>query len=185
MKRPIKTLSGVARALVAVLTVALWASAASAGGKGSNQVREIKVSQQGGQTVITVVGSARPTFTAFKLSTPKRLVVDLADSQVRGVPSVVEASTKLISGVAVSQYPSGGMSVSRVMVNFRTEAAYRVRARGNDLVITLTGGPARENRRHQDVVSSRDPDRSGPVFPPSRWSFVFDLNELPGIFSSC
>jgi type IV pilus assembly protein PilQ len=143
MKRPIKILSGVAGALVAVLAVALCASVASAGGKGSNQVREIKVSQQGGQTVITVVGSARPTFTAFKLSTPKRLVVDLADSQVRGVPSVVEASTKLISGVAVSQYTSGGMPVSRVMVNFRQEAAYRVRARGNDLVITLTGGPGK------------------------------------------
>jgi len=141
MKRPTKTLNGLMRATITILAVALCASGASAGGKGSNQVREIKVSQKGNQTIITVVGSVRPTFTAFKLSTPKRLVVDLADSQVRGVPSVVDASTALINGVAVSQYTSGGVSVSRVMVNFRAEAAYRVRARGNDLVITLTGGP--------------------------------------------
>jgi len=145
MKRPTKTLIGVARAVTAVLAVALSASGANAGGKGSNQVREIKVSQSGNQTTITVVGSERPTFTAFKLNTPKRLVVDLADSRVRGVPSVVDASTSLVSGVAVSQYTSGGVPVSRVMVNFREDAAYRVRARGNDLVITLTGSPGGAN----------------------------------------
>jgi type IV pilus assembly protein PilQ len=142
MKRPTKTRSGAATALITIFALTLVASATIAGGKSSNQVREVKVSHKGNQTTITVVGSARPTFTAFKLSTPKRLVVDLADSQVRGVPSVVDATTALVSGIAVSQYESGGVPVSRVMVNFRDEAAYRVRVRGNDLVITLTGGPA-------------------------------------------
>lgn len=133
-----------ARALVIALVVALSAGVAAAGGgSGSNQIKQIKVSQKANRTTVTVVGTSRPTYTAFKLSTPKRLVVDLANSTVKGVPSVVDADTSLIDGVAVSEFSTGGVSVARVMVNFKKEAGYRVSARGNDLVITMTGGPSK------------------------------------------
>ena len=136
------SLTRTARALFVGLAVALCAGAAVAGkGEGSNQIREIQVARSGGKTIVTVVGSERPTYTAFKLSSPRRLVVDLADSQARGVPSVVEAETDLVDGVAVSQFTSGGVPVSRVMVNFRKEAGYRVRADGSNLVIALSGSP--------------------------------------------
>jgi Tfp pilus assembly protein PilF len=104
----------------------------------------VRVGQHAGKTTITVIGSERPTYTAFKLSSPRRLVVDLANSQVRGVPSVVKTKTSLVDGVAVSQFTTGGVPVSRVMVNFSQEAAYRVKVSGNNLVITLTGGPGPE-----------------------------------------
>ena len=143
MRLSTRTLTEVAITVIAALSLTLSAGFASAKDGSANQIREIKVSQKAGQTTISVVGSVRPTFTAFKLSTPQRLVVDLANSQVKGVPSVIEAATDLVDGVAVSQYSTGGIQVSRVMVNFRKEAAYRVRAKGNKLIITMTGGPAK------------------------------------------
>jgi type IV pilus assembly protein PilQ len=137
---PIRT----ARALLVALTVALGAGGAAAGADGSNQIREVKVGQKGGQTQITVKGSKRPTYTAFKLGTPQRLVVDLADSTLKGVPAVLAASTDIVDGVAVSQFTSGGVAVSRVMVGFRKDAGYRVSVSGNDLVITLSGGGSKD-----------------------------------------
>jgi type IV pilus assembly protein PilQ len=145
-----------ARAISAALAVTLSTGVAGAESGGSNQIRAVDVSQNGEKTVIRVVGSHRPTYTAFKLSSPKRLVVDLADSRVRGVPSIVNASTSLIDGVAVSQFSTGGVPVSRIMVNFRREAAYRVRARGEDLLITLTGGGGTDEVTSGDAAESSE-----------------------------
>lgn len=140
------------RAFVIALAAVLCAGIAAAGGTGSNQIKEIKVSQTANRTTVTVVGTSRPTYTAFKLSTPKRLVVDLANSSLKGVPSVVDAVTPLIDGVAVSEFSTGGVSVARVMVNFKKEAGYRVKVRGNDLVITMTGGPAEKETASDKAV---------------------------------
>jgi len=158
MKRSTRSPGELARAVLIALAVVLGAGVSTAGeGSGSNQIKAIKVSQKANQTMITVVGSTRPTYTAFKLSTPQRLVVDLADSHVKGVPSVVDASTPLIDGVAVSEFSTGGVSVARVMVNFKAEAGYRVKVKGNDLVITMTGGPAPEEPADdRDAISAEE-----------------------------
>ncbi|MDD5307844.1 MAG: type IV pilus secretin PilQ [Deltaproteobacteria bacterium] len=124
------------------LAVAFAASGAAARADASNQIREVKVVEQGGKTTVTVVGSARPSYTAFRLSSPKRLVVDLADAEARSLPSLLDTKTGLVEGLAVSQYSSNETPVSRVMINFRDDAAYRMATKGNDLVIVLTGAPA-------------------------------------------
>lgn len=108
----------------------------------SNKIREVKVVEDGGKTTITVVGSQRPSFTAFRLKSPRRLVIDIADSQIRGVPSIIDKETGVVDGVAVSQYSVKGVPVSRVMVNFKDDAAYRIRVQGNDLVASLNGAPS-------------------------------------------
>ncbi len=143
MKRPAKTrpMRIAAVAALASIYVALWAPNGAAGVGASNQIRNIRVNERGNKTVVTVSGSKRPNFTAFKLSSPRRLVIDVADSQVRGAPSVIDSSTNLISGVAVSEYSAKGSPVSRVMINFKEDAAFRVRAKGNKLVVTLSGSP--------------------------------------------
>ncbi|HUT78831.1 MAG TPA: AMIN domain-containing protein, partial [Polyangia bacterium] len=159
MKRSTNSPIRTARALLVVLTVAFGASGAVAGAEGSNRVREVKVSQSAGQTQVTVKGSKRPTYTAFKLSTPLRLVVDLADSEVRGVPAVLRAATDLVDGVAVSQFTSGGVAVSRVVVSFRQEAGYRVSVSGNDLVITLRGQAAKGSEPGPDDGTAAEIER--------------------------
>jgi type IV pilus assembly protein PilQ len=142
MKRSTSSLGNLARAAMGLLLVALSATAVTAdAGGGANQIREVKIRQEGGQTIVTVVGSAKPTFTAFKLSSPQRLVVDLANSRIKGVPSVQTAGTPLVDAVAVSEFSSGGVPISRVIVAFKIEAAYRVKIAGTNLMISLRGGP--------------------------------------------
>ncbi len=122
----------------------------------TNKIHNIKIVEQKGKTVVYVEGSERPSFTAFKLSSPKRLVIDLADSQIRGVPSVMDNQTHLIDGVAVSQYSVKGVPVSRVMINFKEDVAYRIRVKGKKLVASLSGSPGKKqspNAENPDAKS--------------------------------
>ena len=155
MKRSTCSLGNLTRAAMGLLLIAFATTAATAdAGGGANQIREVKIHQEGGQTIVTVVGSAKPTFTAFKLSSPKRLVVDLANSRIKGVPSVQTAGTPLVDAVAVSEFSSGGVPISRVMVGFKIEAAYRVRIVGTNLMISLRGGP---QEAEEPAIAGVDP----------------------------
>ncbi|MBN2341794.1 MAG: type IV pilus secretin PilQ [Deltaproteobacteria bacterium] len=144
---------------VALVVVVCAGTTTAAAPKKMNTIHAVDVSQRGGQTVITVKGSSRPMYTAFKLSTPKRLVLDLANSSLKGVPALLEKSTNLVGGVAVSEFTTGKVRVSRVMINFKKEASYRVKVKGNSLVVTLSGGPAakeaapEENAPGEQVIS--------------------------------
>ncbi len=154
MKRSIQRLNKLARASIVALAVVLFAGIVTADKAGdSNQVRKIQVSQSAGKTIITVVGTKRPTYTAFKLSSPKRLVVDLANSNIKGVPSVLDKSTALVEGVAVSQFSTGGVPVARVMINFKKEAAYRVKVKGKTLVISMSGAPLQAVEENSKTTS--------------------------------
>ena len=155
MKRSTRRLKKMTGAAIVALAVVLFGGIVTADKTGgSNQVRKIRVSQSAGKTIITVVGTRRPTYTAFKLSSPKRLVVDLANSHIKGVPSVLDKSTALVDGVAVSQFSTGGVPVARVMINFRKEAAYRVRVKGTTLVISLSGAPSQTAKKNLETTSS-------------------------------
>jgi type IV pilus assembly protein PilQ len=107
-------------------------------------VKNVDVLEQGGNTTVTIEGSSRPSFTAFKLTSPQRLVIDIASSELRGVPSLLDKSTKLVGGVATSQYSSGGGPVCRIVINLRQDAGYRIRTVGSNLVATIHGGHAAE-----------------------------------------
>ncbi|MCP4599485.1 MAG: type IV pilus secretin PilQ [Proteobacteria bacterium] len=141
-----KQMTNLAGSVIAVVVIALFANLGRAGSRPSNQIRDIQVAEKGDKTVITIVGSKRPSFTAFKLMSPKRLVIDFANSKVRGVPSIIDKTTGIVRGVAVSEYSVKDMPVSRVMINFQKDAAYRVRVKGNKLIASLTGSPQPKKR---------------------------------------
>lgn len=139
--------------LVAFVVVVCATATVAAAPSQTNQIHRVDVVQRGSQTVVTVKGSVRPMYTAFKLSTPKRLVLDLANSSLKGVPALLERSTALVAGVAVSEFTTGKVQVSRVMINFKKEASYRVKVKGSSLVVTLSGGPAAKNTAKQKAAA--------------------------------
>ncbi len=108
----------------------------------TNRIQDVRIAETQGRTIVSIVGSSKPEFTAFKLNSPTRLVIDVAQSQVRGVPSLIDTQTRLLEGVAVSQYSVKGVPVTRIMLGFKTDAAYRVSIKGNTLTATLAGSPS-------------------------------------------
>ncbi|MBI2895203.1 MAG: type IV pilus secretin PilQ [Deltaproteobacteria bacterium] len=104
-----------------------------------NTIRAVRVQEAGAVTTITLSGSARPTFTAFRMAAPSRLVVDVSGGRLAGVPEITEADTAAIAGVGATEFRDESSQVARFLINLRGDAGYRVRAVGNDVVITVTG----------------------------------------------
>ncbi len=154
----IKTDRRLGIAFAVVLISALCATPVFAASQSANQIRDVRVWKKGNKTVVTVTGSRRPSYTAFRLKSPKRLVIDIADSQIRGVPSLIDHKTGIINGVAVSEYSVKGVSICRVMINFREEVAYRVRVNGNKLVASLTGAPKAPSSANTASVATAQDD---------------------------
>jgi AMIN domain-containing protein len=121
--------------LAAMLALAGVASAAE------NVVTKVTARADGPKTVIVVHGSATPSFTAYRLERPARVVVDVADGrlgadEVRSGP--IDVDTWAVGQIAMAQYQSDVSRTARVMIGFKRQASYDVKAVGHDLVITVT-----------------------------------------------
>jgi len=97
-------------ALGAEVFAAAWAE-----GK-TNVVGKVSCRAVGGKTVVTVQGSATPSFTAYRLENPPRLVVDIANSQANGASDVAaDTGVVLTLATAASQH-------QRVRLRYRSHA---------------------------------------------------------------
>ena len=90
-------------ALATMLALAGVASAAE------NVVTKVTARADGGKTVIVVHGSATPSFTAYRLERPARVVVDVADGklgadELRAGP--IDVDTWAVGQIAMAQYAS-------------------------------------------------------------------------------
>ncbi|HEY1587998.1 MAG TPA: AMIN domain-containing protein, partial [Polyangia bacterium] len=122
----------------ALATVLLLAGVASAA---ENVVTKVTARADGGKTVIVVHGSATPSFTAYRLEKPARVVVDVSDGKIgaddlRAGP--IDVDTWAVGQIAMAQYQSDVSRTARVMIGFKRQASYDVKTVGHDLVITVT-----------------------------------------------
>jgi type IV pilus assembly protein PilQ len=81
--------------------------------------------------------SAPPEFTARYERESRRIVVDVADSRIEGAAPVLNVKSGEIAGVLTQTYKTGKDEMVRVWVTLRSDTAYTVTARGNDLVVTV------------------------------------------------
>src|SRR5689334_7595427 len=104
-----------------------------------NSIRDLRINEAGTVTTITIVGSSRPTFTAFRMASPRRLVVDVSGGRLSGIPEITEADTGSVIGVGATEFRDESSRVARFLINLRSDTGYRVRASGNYVVVTITG----------------------------------------------
>src|SRR3954466_7860257 len=114
-----------------VLCAALPAKA----GAGAIRVTAIEVD---GPRVV-VHGTQKPDFSAFKLSQPARLIVDLSGADVTGAVAPAAVHKDGIGGGSVGQFGEGSPKVGRVVVALDSDARYDVSAKGSDLIVAIGG----------------------------------------------
>ncbi|MCU1280718.1 MAG: type pilus secretin PilQ, partial [bacterium] len=129
------SLFGLATMLAVIVAPGGVASAAE------NVVTKVTARAEGAKTVIVVHGSATPSFTAYRLERPARVVVDVADGKLgaedlRGGP--IDVDTWAVGQIAMAQYATDVSRTARVMIGFKRQSSYDVKAVGHDLVITVT-----------------------------------------------
>ena len=131
------------RLTVCTVGVAVLATAGAAHAAALNVVRGLDVSRTGDETVVSIDGSQSPVYTVFKLENPRRVVVDLAGSDLSAVQGTA-AGKGSVKEVAASQFTDGKQSVGRVVIALEDDARYDVAADGNKIVVKVGdhGAPA-------------------------------------------
>ncbi len=119
-----------------------------------NHVRDVKLRQTegpSGSTELEVLGTSSPVFNVRVEAAGKRLVIDLANSDLASVKPPVTSPVGVVGGVLTQGYRTATGSMTRLAVNLTQQATYRVRADGTSLRVVLT--PAKVTA----VATSADP----------------------------
>ncbi|MGA9521790.1 MAG: AMIN domain-containing protein [Myxococcaceae bacterium] len=86
--------------------------------------------------VVEIIGSSRPNFTTFTMANPHRLVIDISDAELKGVPAVIEGQA-MITGVKTASYGSGPGAIARVLIGFEREIDTDIIASGSTLRVKV------------------------------------------------
>src|SRR5690242_9533561 len=104
----------------------------------TNVVGKVTARADGAKTIVTVHGTATPSFTAYRLERPSRVVVDLADGKLASQDGPIDVDTWAVSQIGTAQYADEASRTARVMIGFKRASSYDVRAKGHDVIITIT-----------------------------------------------
>ena len=122
---------------LALLVGLVWGADPAAARSTFNTVSKIAFQETDGITTVVIQGSVTPTFTVYKLERPRRLIVDLANTKVKGYEDPVEAETWAVGLITVSRFVDSRSMIARVVIGFRRPASYRVKASGNQVHIRI------------------------------------------------
>jgi len=104
----------------------------------TNVVGKVTAHADGGKTIVIVHGTTTPSFTAYRLERPSRVVVDLADGRLASQDGPIDVDTWAVSQIGTAQYADESSRTARVMIGFKRPSSYDVRAKGHDVIITIT-----------------------------------------------
>ena len=113
-------------AILAMLLLPLALQAAP-----DNRLKGISVEENTEGTLITIEGSGTPTFSAFRLQDPPRLLVDIAGAEVTGRQGTVEVYNGVVAQVGTIAFGSGDKKTVRVIVTFEKDSPLRRARRGS------------------------------------------------------
>lgn len=158
------TRGGPARGVVwvgALVLATLLSAPSSSSARTLNAVTKIAVSEQGNNTVVRLLCDSKPMFSVFKLERPPRLTIDLANTQLARVASLVDVDSWAVSQIGTTQFRTSAATIARVMINFRRRAHYTVRNDGQALVITVMPHkarpiPAGDKRSAAEIARARN-----------------------------
>jgi type IV pilus assembly protein PilQ len=149
LRRPLsRTLCALALgALLATLSPATWAA------PGTVAITDVTLQESGeAGTVLTLATSGKADYSARVAEGGRRLIVDLANAEVRGAPAALTKGRGVVSGVLTQTFESDGHKTTRLFVQLTQSASYRLVTIEEGLRIELapadktgpaTGGPVK------------------------------------------
>lgn len=109
--------------------------------QGKVELNTITGVQVNGSTV-EITGSKKPSFTTFTMTDPPRLVIDISEAVLSGVPDAMRPTGGIITGLRSANYGSDSSAIARVLIGYDREVETDIQVTGNVLVVkVLEGGP--------------------------------------------
>jgi type IV pilus assembly protein PilQ len=162
--------------LAGLLVSVAVASGTDQEASGKNIIRRIAVQDNGSDRILTLKGSAVPTYTIYELFKPSRIVVDIAEADL-GNPENLHLDPK--SGIKVKTQLVKDVKPNLARFEFTLPQSYSfaTKQQGNDIVITLenfNGEPqqqqaaasAQEDTVRQDEAKARSIESQLPQINP-------------------
>ena len=110
--------------------------------RGLNRLQGISTAKKGAVTKIYLQLKSKPTFTVYRLERPTRVIVDLANTSVKGYEDPVDVDSWAVRSVAVARFSHSNSTITRVVIGFKRPSSYSVKARKNGVVVTVTAHSA-------------------------------------------
>ncbi len=123
------------------LLLSLWAlslSGAALAAPTARYATDMKLgADEQGTTSITVSFSEAPTYSARLERNGSRLIVDVPNTELKGIPTALTRKVGLVGGVMVQAFKNGKQSTTRILVTLLDRAEYAVAVDGDTLSIRL------------------------------------------------
>src|ERR1700722_15279943 len=113
----------------------------------NNHVRDVQVHAAdggAGGTEIEIVGTGAPTYNVRGADGGRRLLVDLADTDVAGAPAAITTPVGVVGGVLTQGFDTNVGHMTRLSISLLRAASYRVIPQGTSLRVALTPSGASE-----------------------------------------
>ena len=117
-----------------------------------NAITSVKVN---GSTV-EITGTKKPNFTTFTMTDPPRLVVDISEAILKGVPEETRVNNGFITGLRSANYGSESSSIARVLIGYDRDVETDIQVSGNVLMVKVLEGGA-------PLVAQAMPEPTQPV----------------------
>ncbi len=113
--------------------------AATASASAPNRIDGLTIEElDDGTTTLRLVGSAKPTFSVYRLQDPDRLVVDIAGSERGKVVPHLPLDNWACGRLSVDDVTEQDAMMVRLVVELKRDASYIVVPDGENLVVTVT-----------------------------------------------
>lgn len=122
---------------LAVLFMALGMGQHAVAEPGTLRVMNVTLGSPADDTAEVLVTTSRePRYTARVANGGRRLLVDISDAVVTGAPAAIVEGNSVVAGVMTQAYPT--QKLTRVLIQLKSQAKYRLEASPTSLKVTLT-----------------------------------------------
>ena len=115
-----------------------WCVPGGAWGQNVNKVRQIRVEKADGKTVLSIPGTLTVNFTAFAVTTPPQIVLELATTWFEDTSTPMEIDDWTVASVALSNHGTAAQPKGRLTVFLARKAGYQVVAKDRTVQLILT-----------------------------------------------
>jgi hypothetical protein len=91
-------------------------------------------------STVEIIGSKKPNFTTFTMTDPPRLVIDISEAVLSGVPDALRPTGGIVTGLRSANYGSDSSAIARVLIGYDREVETDIQVNGNVLVVKVLDG---------------------------------------------
>lgn len=139
--------------VTALLLSSISASGADLTDQGRNIISKVMAQANGTDLTLKIQGSTVPTYTIYELFKPSRIVVDIADAEVKD-PQNLTLSSNLGIALATKSIQDVTPNLTRFEFTLPHSYSFNTSQKDNDIIITIAGFSKSEQAAIPDTAST-------------------------------